>query len=44
MTILALRGGGKNLVINRNFIVKKRKFENFDENSCYIPQKEAKKI
>ena len=26
MTILAVRGGGKNLVIDRNFIVKKQKF------------------
>ena len=42
MTILAVRGGGKNLVINRNFIVKKWKFENFEQNSCYIPQKKAK--
>ena len=36
MTILAVRAGGKNLVINKNFMVKKRKFETFDQNLCYI--------
>ena len=33
MTILAVRGQGKNLVIDRNSIVKKRKFEKFNQNS-----------
>ena len=39
-----VKGQGKNLVINRNSIVKKWKFENFDQNLCYIPQKKAKNI
>ena len=41
MITLALRGRGKNLVIDRNSIVKKCKFENLDQKSCYIPQKKA---
>ena len=44
MIILAMRGQGKNLVFDRNSIVKKWKFENFDQNSCYIPQKKAKNM
>ena len=39
-----MRGCGKNLVTDWNFIVKKWKIENFDQNSCYIPQKKAKNI
>ena len=30
--ILAVRGQGKNLIIELNFIVRKRKFEKFDQN------------
>ena len=44
MTILAVRGGEKNSVIDKNPVVKKWKFENFDQNSCYIPQKKAKNM
>ena len=44
MIILAIRGQGKNLVIARNSIVKKGKFEKFDKNSYYIPQKKAKNM
>ena len=44
MIILAMRGQGKNLVFDRNSIVKKWKFENFDQNSCYILQKKAKNM
>ena len=42
MTILAVRGGEKNSVIDKNPVVKKWKFENFDQNSCYIPQKKLR--
>ena len=44
MIILAMRGQGKNLVFDRNSIVKKRKFEKFNQNSWYIPQKNAENI
>ena len=44
MIILVLRGQGKNLVIDRNSIVKKQKFENFNQNSRYIPQKNAENM
>ena len=44
MIISAVRGRGTNLVIDKDFIVKKWKFENFDQNSCYIPQKKAKNM
>ena len=44
MVILAVRGHGKNLVTDRNYIVKKKKNWNFDQNSYYIPQKNFKKI
>ena len=44
MIILATRGQGKNLVINKNSIIKKQKFGNFDKNSCYIHQKKAKNM
>ena len=30
MTILGVRGGGKNLVMDKHFIAKNKKFENFD--------------
>ena len=43
--ILAMRGQGKNfLVIDKNSIVTKWQFENFDKNSCYIPQKKAQNM
>ena len=44
MIILAVRGRGKNFVIEKNITVKKWLFENFDQNSCYIPQKKAKNV
>ena len=44
MVILAVRGCGKNLITDRNFIAKKWKIEKFDQNSCYIPQKKAKNM
>ena len=44
MVILAMRGCRKNLVTYRNFIVEKQKFENFDQNPFYVPQKKAKNI
>ena len=44
MIILAVKGQGKDLVIYKNSIVKKWKFDNFDENLCFIPQKKAKNI
>ena len=44
MVILAVRGHRKILVIDRNFMGKKWKFENFDQNSSYIPQRKAKNI
>ena len=40
-TIFVNRGRGIKLVIN---IAKKQKFENFEQNICYIPQKKAKNI
>ena len=40
MIILAVRGQGKNLVIYRNFVVKKQKLENIDQNSyIYLKRK-----
>ena len=44
MVILAVRGHRKNLDTDRNSILKKLKFLNFDQNLCYIPQKKAKNI
>ena len=44
MTIFATRGQRMKVVIDGNFIAKKIKFENFDQNLCYIPQKKAKNM
>ena len=41
MIILAMRGQGKNLVIDKNSIIKKWKFENFYQNICYIHQNKS---
>ena len=40
-TVFAARGRGMKLVIDT---VKKWKFENFEQNMCYLPQKKVKKI
>ena len=39
-----MRGRGKKLIIIRNSMVKKQKFESVDQNSCYIPQEKANNI
>ena len=44
LIIFSARGLEKNLAFDRNSVVKKRKFENFDQNSCYISQMKAKNM
>ena len=44
MTIFAARGQGMDLVNNGNFIAKKWKIENFEQNLCYVAQKKAKNM
>ena len=44
MTIFVARGQRMKVVLDGNFIAKKWKFENFEENRCYIPQKKAKNM
>ena len=41
MTIFAARGQQMKLVINGNLKVRKGKFENFEHNLYYVPQKKA---
>ena len=42
MTIFAAKGKGMKKVINGNFTAKEN--ENFEQSTCYIPQKKAKNI
>ena len=41
MTILTARGQRMKVVIDGDFIAKKWKFENFEQNKCYMHQKKA---
>ena len=42
MTIFAARGQGIELVNDGNFMAKKGKIENFEQNLCYVAQKKLK--
>ena len=44
ITIFAARGQKMKVLIVGNFIAKKWKFENFEQNRCYGPQKKAKNM
>ena len=42
MTILTSRGQRMKVVIDEDFIAKKWKFENFEQNKCYLHQKKLR--
>ena len=44
MIVVVMRGQGKNLVMDRNSIIKKQRIKNFDQNSYHVHQKKAKNM